>query len=247
MDLAPWGSPPLGERLGGGHRNDVYRVGTDRVARRSRRTTASLEWELDLLEHLGRHGFVVPAVVPAHDGRRHVDGVVVQRWLPGREPAGADWPPVVAELRRLHELTRGWPPRPDFPGTRELLSVDQGGEVDLGAMPADAVALCRAAWRGLAGPPTVIHGDPCAANVRVLEDPDDGGVRVGLLDWDEARVDDPWLDLADIPGLAVPAAARAAVDAWEAANAWFMEPPYARERLGRVAVDKSVDNRPTCG
>lgn len=71
--------------------------------------------------------------------------------------------------------------------------------------------------------------------------------RVGFLDWDEARVDDPWLDLADIPGLEVPAAAKAAVDAWEAANAWVMEPPYARRRLGRLAVDKSVDNRPTCG
>lgn len=241
MDLTPWGAPPLGERLGGGHRNDVYRVGDGWVVRRSRRSSASLEWELDLLEHLARHGFLVPEVVPTLDGRRHVGGVVMQRWLPGHEPTDADWPLVVAELHRLHELMKGWPPRPDFPGTRELLTIDQGGDVDLGVMPAGAVARCRAAWRALTGSATVIHGDPCAANVRVLAD------RIGLLDWDEARVDDPWLDLADIPGLEVPAAAKAAVDAWEVANAWVMEPPYARRRLDRMAVDKSVDNRPTCG
>lgn len=236
MDLTPWGAPPLGARLGGGHRNDVYRVGDDRVVRRSRRSTASLDWELDLLDHLSRHGFVVPEVVPTRDGRRHVDGIVMQRWLPGREPADEDWPLVVAELRRLHALLTDWPPRPDLPGTRDLLAVDQGGDVDLTSMPTGSVAMCRAAWRELTGPTTVIHGDPCAANIRVSE----GGV--GFLDWDEARVDDPWLDLADVPGLDVPAAAKAAVDAWEAANAWFMEPTYARRRLARLAVDKSVDN-----
>jgi aminoglycoside phosphotransferase len=236
MDLSPWGSPPLGERLGGGHRNEVRRAGDEWVARRSRRPQASLEWELDLLDHLSRNGFTVAEVVPTRDGRRHADGVVVQHWLPGREPTDDDWPLVVDELRRLHALMAGRPPRPDFPGTRELLTTDQGGDVDLGRMSAAAVASCRRAWRALAGPTTVVHGDPCAANIRVQ----DG--RVGFLDWDEARVDHPWLDLADIPGLAVPAVAEAAVNAWEAANAWFMEPTYARDRLARVPVDSFVDN-----
>jgi aminoglycoside phosphotransferase (APT) family kinase protein len=225
MDLAPWGSPAVVDRLGG-HRNVVYRLEGDLVARRSRRSTASLEWELDLLDYLGRNGFLVPEVVPA-DGRPHVDGVVVQRWLPGGEPAG--WAPVVAELRRLHELMTGWPPRPDLPGTRDLLTTDRGGDVDLSAMPAAAVTACRAAWEAPDGPSTVVHGDPCAANIRV-----DGG-RVGFLDWDEARVDHPWLDLADIPGIDLPPAARAAVDAWEAANGWLVEPHYARVRLARLA------------
>jgi len=130
----------------------------------------------------------------------------------------------------------GWPPRPDFPGTRELLTTDQGGDVDLTRMPASVVATCRKAWRALTGPTTVIHGDPCAANIRLQ------GRRVGFLDWDESRVDHPWLDLADIPGLEVPAEAEAAIDAWEAANAWFMEPTYARGRLARVPVDHFVDN-----
>lgn len=241
MDLSPWGGPPVLERLGGGHRNEVFRVGDDWVARRSRRSHASLEWELDLLDHLSHNGFVVPEVVPTQDGRRHAGGVVVQRWLSGREPEGEDWQRVSAELRRLHVLTAGWPPRPDFPGTRELLTADRGGDVDLTAMPSEAVAACRAAWRALTGTPTVIHGDPCAPNIRMTGD------AVGFLDWDEARVDHPWLDLADIPGLDVPAEAEAAINAWEAANAWLVEPDYARRRLAQLPVDNSVDNPTGCG
>ncbi len=233
MELSPWDSPAVLERLGGGHRNEVFLVAGDLVARRSRRSPASLEWELALLDHLSRNGFVVPDVVPAADGRRHVDGLVVQRWLPGREPEGADWDLVAAELHRLHGLMVGWPPRPDLPGTRDLLTADRGGDVDLTAMPLDAVAACRAAWRAAwrteDTPPTVVHGDPCAANLRVH----DG--RVGFLDWDEARVDHPWLDLADLPGSPLPPTAKAATDAWEAANAWLVEPSYARRRLAQLA------------
>ncbi len=224
MDLTPWGSPRVLERLGG-HRNEVFRLEGDLVARRSKRSIPSLEWELDLLDHLAAHGFVVPEVVRA-DGRAHVAGVVVQRWLPGDEPT--DWAPLVAELRRLHDLMADWPARPDFPGTRELLTTDRGGDVDLTAMPPEAVEACRSAWRALEGPSTVIHGDPCAANIRV------DGDRIGFLDWDEARVDHPWLDLADIPGIELPPAAHAAVNAWEAANGWLVEPHYARERLSNL-------------
>ncbi|TDV51021.1 phosphotransferase enzyme family protein [Actinophytocola oryzae] len=236
MDLRPWGAPPVTERLGGGHRNEVYRAG-DRVVRRSRRSAPSLEWELELLDHLSLNGFLVPEVVRTHDGRRHVHGIVVQEWLPGREPEEADWPSVAAELRRLHSLMATWPPRPDGPGTCDLLTTDRGGDVDLTSMPREAVAACRAAWAALDGPKTVVHGDPCAANIRIQEDG-----TVGLLDWDDARVDHPWLDLADLPCLDPPREARAAVDAWEAANAWFMEPTYARGRLAGVPVDKPVDN-----
>ena len=92
---------------------------------------------------------------------------------------------MAAELRRLHTLMTDWPARPDFPGTRELLTTTRSGDVDLTAMPAPAVAACRSAWQALTGQTTVIHGDPCAANVRVL----DG--QVGFLDWAEARVDHP--------------------------------------------------------
>ena len=58
---------------------------------------------------------------------------------------------------------------------------------------------------------------------------------MGLLDWDEARVDHPWLDLADIR-LKVLAptqikVAKRAAHAWEAAPGWILEPDYALRRL----------------
>lgn len=235
MNLSPWGPVTVVRRLGGGHRNEVLelRRGDERlVARSSRRSVAALAWELDLLEFLAGHGFAVPAVVPARSGARYVDGVVVQRWLPGRAPAGADWRMVSAELARLHSLTAGYPQRPGFRSTVDLLIDTRGGDVDLTAMPGDAVAACRRAWAALSGPLSVVHGDPGAANVRVTGD------GVGFLDWDEARVDHPDLDLADLPGEVLPGArgrdARAAVHAWEAAAGWRLEPEYARRRLAEL-------------
>jgi Ser/Thr protein kinase RdoA (MazF antagonist) len=236
MNLSAWGQVAVVGRLGGGHRNEVLelrRGGERLVARITRRSAASLQWELELMGFLRGHGFVVPEVVPADDGRSQVDGVVVQRWLPGREPTGFDWPAVAAELARLHEVTAGYPQRPDFRSTKDLVTEDRGGDIDLSAMPHEAVAACRAAWAALDGPHTVVHGDPGAANIRVS----DAGI--GLLDWDEARVDHPDLDLADLPVPALPGPrnrlARAAVDAWEAAAGWQLEPDYARRRLAHLA------------
>ncbi len=61
--------------------------------------------------------------------------------------------------------------------------------------------------------------------------------RVGLLDWDESRVDHVELDLADLPNDGLVGdrlrVARTAADAWEAANGWVLEPAYARRRLDR--------------
>lgn len=183
-----------------------------------------------MLEYLAGCGLRVPAVIPALDGRRHVDGVVVQSWLGGEPPTARDWPAVLAALRLLHEVTAEWPQRPGFASTRELLTAARGGDVDLSAMPAGAVAACRAAWAGLAGTPqAVVHGDPGPGNIRVTP------AGAGLLDWDEARVDHTDLDLVDIPGNGLPptrqAAAATAMMAWEAANGWLAEPSYARRQL----------------
>jgi Ser/Thr protein kinase RdoA (MazF antagonist) len=231
--LTAWGGLTVAGRIGGGNRNEVLKVrrGNERlVARRSRRSPASLDWELDLLDHLTRHDLRVPATVSSLDGRRHVDGVVVQSWLDGTPPGPEDWAAVAATLRRLHEVTAGWPQRPGFASTRELLTAERGGDVDLTRMPADAVAACRAAWQRLAGrPEAVVHGDPGPANIRVTP------ASVGLLDWDEARVDYTDLDLAELPAAGLPpsalAHARRAATAWEAANGWIIEPSYARRQL----------------
>jgi Ser/Thr protein kinase RdoA (MazF antagonist) len=231
--LAAWGHPVIVGPLGGGNRNTVLEIRLEHqrlVARRSARTPASLDWEIALLDHLASYGLRVPIAVPSLDGRRHVGGVTVQTWIDGNPPEPGDWPAVAATLRRAHRLTERWPQRPGFASTIELLTAEHGGDVDLSAMPADAVAACRKAWQALASAPqAVVHGDPGAANVRV----NDAGV--GMLDWDEARVDCTDLDLAELPGSDLPPErlkiARTAATAWEAANGWIVEPSYARRKL----------------
>lgn len=231
--LREWGHVEVAGVLGGGNRNRVLevRIGSERlVARTSRREPASLDWEIALLDHLSSQGMRVPTAIPAPDGRRHIGGVVVQTWLDGASPDARDWPAVITSLRMLHDLTARWPQRPGFASTRGLLTAERGGDVDLSLMPAAAVAACRRAWAGLAGvPEAVVHGDPGPANIRIASD------GVGLIDWDEARVDHVDLDLAQIPGSDLPparlAAARIAATAWEAANGWTIEPAYARRQL----------------
>ena len=191
-----------------------------------------------LLEHLARRGVRVPAVMPALDGRRHVDGMIVMGWLEGRSPEPADWPAVAAALRKVHEVTRGWPQRPGAASTRELLTAQRGGDVDLARMPAEAVAACRRAWAALAGSPeAVVHGDPGPTNIRITAS------GVALLDWDESRVDATDLDLAELPGAGLPPerlpVVRAAATAWEAANGWTIEPSYARRQLALLQAGGS--------
>jgi aminoglycoside phosphotransferase (APT) family kinase protein len=100
-------------------------------------------------------------------------------------------------------------------------------------MPPEGVARCRAAWARLAGRETcVVHGNPTnPGNVRVT------AARVALLDWDEARVDVPDLDLAlphNAAGLGAAAhdVAAQASAAWEAAVCW--DDAYAVRRLAEV-------------
>lgn len=56
---------------------------------------------------------------------------------------------------------------------------------------AGRVVRCRAAWaRALGRETCVVHGDPNPRNIRITPE------RVALIDWDEAHVDVPDLDLA---------------------------------------------------
>ena len=238
--LAAWGPGVwLGECLGG-NRNDVrlVHVGSTRYAARlSARPADALAWELDLLDHLRGAGMVVPGYRPTPDGRRHVQRLVLFEWLDGEPPiSDGDWLRVAETLRHLHALTRDWPQRPGFRSTQALLVYEAGGDVRLDLMPRDAVEACRVAWRVLADEPqAVIHGDPGAGNIRV------SSRGVGLIDWDEARVDACILDLASLPLDQLDSVephrlgqARRALDAWEAANGWVPEPEYARRRLARL-------------
>ena len=236
--LAQWGEAVARvERLAGGVANDVWSVRLDghlAVARLGTRSDADLAWEMELLQHLDREGLTVPVPLPTPDGRLFVDGLVVMTHLPGGPPGtAADWRRVAETLRRLHAVTRGWPQRPGWRSSADLLRAETGTKVDLGSMPAEGVARCRAAWARLAGRQTcVVHGNPGnPANVRVTAD------RVALIDWDESHVDVPDLDLAlphNAAGLddAAYDVALQASAAWEAAVCW--DDAYAVRRLGEV-------------
>jgi Ser/Thr protein kinase RdoA (MazF antagonist) len=225
------------ERLAGGSANDVWSVrvrGQLAVARLGTRSDADLGWEAELMQHLDRHGLTVPVPLPTADGRLFAGGLMVMRYMEGGPPETAgDWRRVAATLRELHRLTADWPQRPGWRSSTDLLQVRTGTRIDLDAMPAEAVVRCRAAWARLAGRETcVVHGNPDnPGNVRVTAD------RVALIDWDEAHVDVPDLDLvlpyngAGLQGEARDAAEQASA-AWEAAVCW--KDDYSVRRLAEV-------------
>ncbi|MFC7534532.1 phosphotransferase [Actinoplanes sp. GCM10030250] len=235
--LGRWGEDAVRvEPLAGGVANDVWRVRVDgrlAVGRLGTRSDADLAWETELLRYLDGEGLTVPVPIPAADGRLFADGLMVMTYLEGGAPeTGADWRRVAGTLRRLHQLTRGWPQRPGWRSSSDLLHAETGTRIDLGAMPPDGVARCRAAWARLAGHQTcVVHGDLNPGNVRMTAD------RVALIDWDESHVDVPDLDLvlpgnaAGLDDVAHDVAAQASA-AWEAAVCW--DDDYSVKRLAEV-------------
>ena len=236
--LEQWGDDVARlEPLTGGVANDVWAVrvnGHLAVGRLGTRSDADLAWETALLQHLDREGLTVPRPIPTADGRLFVQGLLVMTYVEGGPPENrADWRRVADTLRRLHRVTQGWPQRPGWRSSTDLLQAEKGTKIDLGAMPAEGVARCRAAWARLAGRQTcVVHGDSNnPGNVRMTAD------RVTLIDWDEAHVDVPDLDLvlpdnaADLDDGAFDMAAQASA-AWEAAVCW--DDDYAVTQLAEV-------------
>ena len=224
------------EKLTGGFANDVWSVrvgGQLAVARLGTRDDADLRWETDLMRHLDQAGLTVPMPISTQDGRLFAEGLMVMRYLEGGPPqAAVDWQRVAATLRELHRLTAGWPQRPGWRASIDLLHMDKGTKIDLTRMPAEGVARCRAAWARLAGrEKRVVHGDPNPRNIRM------NGERVALIDWDEAHVDVRELDL-DLPHNAAGFDAAEqdiiaqASSAWEAAVCW--DDDYSKGRLAEV-------------
>ncbi len=235
--LRQWGEDAVRiEPLSGGVANDVWSVrvqGRPAVGRLGARSDADLEWETALLQRLDREGLTVPVPIPTTDGRLFASGLVVMTYLEGGPPeTEADWRRVADVLRRLHQLTAGWPQRPGWRSSTELLHTDTGTRINLGAMPPEGVARCRAAWARLVGRRTcVVHGDLNPRNIRMTAD------RVALIDWDESHVDVPDLDLvlphnaAGLDGNAHDVAAQASA-AWQAAVCW--DDAYAIKQLAEV-------------
>jgi len=162
--------------------NEVWSVrvnGHLAVGRLGQRSDADLAWETDLLRHLDREGMTVPVPIPTTDGRHFADGLVVMTYVEGGSPeTEADWRRVADTLRQLHRFTHGWPQRPGWRSSTDLLHAETGTKVDLSAMPPEGVVRCRAAWARLTGRTTcVVHGDPNPGNIRMTAD------RVAMIDW----------------------------------------------------------------
>jgi Ser/Thr protein kinase RdoA (MazF antagonist) len=137
--LKQWGDDvTLIERLAGGVANDVWSVrlhGQLAVARLGVRSDADLAWETELLVRLDREGMTVPVPVSTTDGQLFADGVVVMTYVGGGPPeTEADWRRVAHTLRQLHRLTAGWPQRPGWRSSTDLLHAETGTKIDLGAI-----------------------------------------------------------------------------------------------------------------
>ncbi len=180
--LEQWGDDVVRVKpLAGGVVNEVWSVrvnGQLAVARLGARSDADLAWETDLMRHLDREGLTVPVPIATTSGRLFAEGLVVMTYVEGEPPESeADWRRVADTLRRLHRLTQGWPQRPGWRSSTDLLHAETGTKIDLGAMPPEGVARCRAAWARLAGHQTcVIHSDPTPGNILMTAD------RVGIID-----------------------------------------------------------------
>lgn len=236
--LAAWTGLRLIERIEEGNRNEVWRGEIDGMAiavRRSRRADDSLDWELDLIEALAREGFTVPTVVTTDDGQRSADGRIVQRWIEGHPPTTSDhWHAVASTLQRLHQTETGLGQRPGCKPVTELTRTDHSVDADLAAIPVEFVDELLDVFASVSdAPQSIIHGDVGPSNLRICPDG-----TVGLLDFDESRVDVCWHDLSEL-GVQVldDESHRRALrlsNAWEAANAWVVEPEYAQERLAAL-------------
>lgn len=175
---------PLAD-LGGGLDHAVFRVGdlAVRVAREGRPAD-----EAELLGTVARHvSLSVPRPVLVDDVR----GVLIHQWLPGRPLLGRTAPPGVAAVlgRFLHELHAVDPAEVVglVPTQQELPAVwldDLEG-------PTHLLEVLHAS----VPPPTdhrvLAHADLGAEHV--LED---GGRISGVIDWSDAALADPALDLA---------------------------------------------------
>ena len=250
-DVSAWPGVMVTGVLTGGARARVYaahRGEEPLVVKVSPRDEPSLDWELELLIALTEAGVSVPTPTPTADGRLRAGRVFVSRFLPGGPPRTTEhWRAAAAVVATVHEVTRGWPQRPGAASAAALMGTTRGADVDLAAMPPSAAALVRACWQpvldradatGQDDGSCVVHGDLGAGALLV------DGDEVGIIDWDEARVDLPTFDLAALvaaangavtvpDGLDQQVLADAAL-AWEVATCWVPEPDYARRCLHQL-------------
>jgi Ser/Thr protein kinase RdoA (MazF antagonist) len=138
-----WRRLRLTEPVRSGNRNEVWtgELGGEQVAvRTSRRRPESLAWEFDVLARAADADVGVAAPIPADDGRRSVDGIVVQPWINGREPDTLDdWALVAETLARVHAVQVRQ--RPGCCAVTELAMRRRSVDADLDVLPADVADL----------------------------------------------------------------------------------------------------------
>jgi Ser/Thr protein kinase RdoA (MazF antagonist) len=229
-----WGVKAELVPLVGGHRNRAFRtlgLAPDLVFKTTRRARDAIEWLLPVLDFAERSGFAVPRFVKSLGGQYVEDGWTCELFLRGKAFEAGEMAGVGLQLARFQEATREMQQRPGFCSARALLDMDAGGDIDLRRMPARVVSLCRAAWARLEErPDCVVHGDLNASNLIWAEDG-----RVGLVDWDECRVDAGVFDMFQVAPEGCGEAAEGAVLAWEVACSWELEPAYSREMAVKLA------------
>ncbi len=214
-------------RLTGGHRNTVWLCEGPNgavVAKSTCRTEAQLRWLAPLHAAARASGFQVPAQHPAPTGQLSHHGWTLEPWVEGPAARPADMRALAPHIRAFHTLCPPLTQRPGFAALPDLLTQTRSGDTDLTALPAEVLSHLRSTWAAVAHVPAhAIHGDLGPGNLILTAS------GPCLIDWDEARVDLPFLDL--IHAAELPPAAQAAHCALEIASCWQAEPDHARKLL----------------
>ena len=225
LDL--WGVNGTLQPLSGGHRNRVFRLvggAKDLVFKSTRRSEAAMAWLPPVLAQAQRAGFTVPDLVPSQNGRFVESGWSCETYLEGSRWS-APLTCIDPMIRAFHSATTRIAQRPGFAETRALARGDASGDIQMDLMPNAVMEMLLRAWTALRDQPhSVVHGDLTPANLIALPS---GGV--GLVDWDEARVDATVFDTNQTAGATITTAVKRALTAWECAACWQIEPARARD------------------
>ncbi len=175
-------------------------------------------------------GFIVPKLLKSTQGRYIEQGWTCEPFLDGGMFQTAELSHIASRLQLLQVNAGNVRQRPGFLAASDLIGCDFGGDIDLRVMPADIAALCRCAWSEVANRSrSVVHGDLNASNVIWTVN---GGI--GLIDWDEARVDGTLFDNFQIGRHDPGGVEGMAVLAWEIASSWVLEPEYAKRMAEKL-------------
>ncbi len=214
----------------GGHRNRAFRtqgLAQNLVFKTTRRGEAALRWLEAIHHHAEQSGFRVPRLIPSNNGTLIEAGWTCEPFLVGRALEPDEMRLIAPLVGRFHKQLMGHAQRPGFLSAAALSLHGAGGDVDLAALPPRLAEICRHIWAELP-PTTVVHGDLNPSNLIRC---DTGGI--GLIDWDECRVDAPVFDTGQV---SKPLSTRnaLALKSWEAACSWQLEPAYARTLLADI-------------